>query len=211
MLIWSSFLDLLRVCLFALAHVCGGSVGGGIVLLSLIVRLSLLPLTLRLALQAREYQNAIRKLEPEVNALRRRFAKDPLRLTVATRELSAENGLGPAPKGAFTGTLAQMPFGVGVYQTILGTAKRAARFLWIHDLSRPDLLVASVAAGLAGAAAAIVPSSGSSRMAGAVAAGITFVIACRLSAGVGLYWIASNVVGVIQSLLVRRAVLKEHA
>jgi YidC/Oxa1 family membrane protein insertase len=211
MLIWSSFLELLRVCLFALSHVCGGSIGGGIVLLSLIIRLSLLPLTLRLALRAREYQTALRTLEPEVNALRRRFAKDPLRLIVATRELYASHGLGSAPKGALSGTLAQMPFGAGVYQTILGTAKRAARFLWVHDLSRPDLLVASVAAGLAGAAVAIVPSSGSSRMAAAVAAGITFLIAWRLSAGVGLYWIASNVVGVVQSLLVRRAVAKEHA
>jgi YidC/Oxa1 family membrane protein insertase len=211
MLIWSSFLDLLRVCLFALAHVCGGSVGGGIVLLSVIVRLLLLPLTLRLALRAREYQNAVRKLDPEVKALQRRFATDPVRLAVATRELFAANGLGQAPKGAFTGALAQMPFGAGVYQTVLGSAKRAAGFLWVHDLSRPDLLVASVAAGLAGAAVAIVPVSGSSRMAAAVAAGITFIIACRLSAGVGLYWVASNVVGVIQSVLVRRAVAKERA
>jgi YidC/Oxa1 family membrane protein insertase len=211
MLIWSSFLDLLRVCLFALAHVCGGSIGGGIVLLSMIVRLLLLPLTLRLALRAHEHQDALRKLEPEVTALRRRFAKDPLRLTVATRELYAANGLGPSPKGAFAGALAQMPFGAGVYQTILGTAKRAAGLLWVHDLTRPDLLVASVAAGLAGAAVAIVPSSGSSRMAASVAAGITFLIACRLSAGVGLYWVASNVVGVIQSLLVRRAIAKERA
>ena len=54
MFFWSSFVDLLRVVLFALAHVCGGSLGGGIVMLSLIVRLALLPLTLRVAMRARE-------------------------------------------------------------------------------------------------------------------------------------------------------------
>src|SRR5689334_22937741 len=131
MFFWSSFLDLIRVVLFSLGHVCGGSLGGGIIMLSLLVRLALLPLTFRLAL-------------------------------------------------------------------------RAARFLWIGDLSRPDALVASVAAGLAGAAVVAGPSSGSSKVAAALAAATTFLIAWRLSAGVGLYWVASNVVGVVQSLLVRR-------
>jgi membrane protein insertase Oxa1/YidC/SpoIIIJ len=55
------------------------------------------------------------------------------------------------------------------------------------------------------------PSSTSSRVGTALAAGVTFLVAWRLSAGIGLYWVASNVVGVLQSLLVRRAVSRaEH-
>jgi membrane protein insertase Oxa1/YidC/SpoIIIJ len=123
----------------------------------------------------------------------------------ATQELYAANGIGVVPKGTLVGALVQMPVGLGIYQTAASIAKRAARFLWIHDLSRPDALIASVAAGLAGAAVITAPSSGSSRMTAALAAAGTFLIAWRLSAGVGLYWVASNVVGVIQSLLVRRA------
>ena len=206
MLFWSPFLDLLRAILFALAHVCGGSLGGGIVVLSLIVRLALLPLTYRLALRAQEYQAAVRRLQPQVDALRKRLDADPLRLAQETRALQARNGIGIAPKGTFLGALVQMPIGAGLYQTIGTIAKRAVRFLWIHDLSRPDALVASVAAGLAGAAVAAGPSSTGSRVSAMVAAGVTFLVAWRLSAGVGLYWVASNVVGVAQSLLVRRAV-----
>ena len=205
MLFWSPFLDLLRAVLFALAHVCGGSLGGGIVVLSLIVRLALLPLTYRLALRAQEYQAALRRLKPQLDALQRRHAADPLTLAQETRALQARNGLGMAPKGTLLGALVQMPIGAGLYSTIGSIAKRAGQFLWIHDLSRPDALVASVAAGLAGAAVAAGPSSTGSRGSAAVAAGITFVLAWRLSAGVGLYWVASNVVSVVQSLLVRRA------
>lgn len=205
MLFWSSFIDLLRAVLFALAHVCGGSLGGGIVVLSLIVRLALLPLTYRLALRAHEYQMALRRLKPQLDALQQRYGAQPLRLAQETRALQARNGIGVAPKGTLLGTLVQMPLGAGLYQTIGGIAKRAVRFLWVHDLSRPDALVASVAAGLAGAAVAAGPSSTGSRASAAVAAGVTFVVAWRLSAGVGLYWVASNVVGVVQSLLVRRA------
>src|SRR5256885_5324696 len=147
MLIWSSFLDLLRVVLFSLAHVCGGSLGGGIVLLSLLIRLALLPLTLRLAIRAHEYQAVIRRIRPKLDALQKRHAKNPAALAVATRELYSANGIGLAPKGTLLGTIVQMPIGAGVYQVIAASAKRVARFLWIGDLSRPDALVASVAAG----------------------------------------------------------------
>ena len=205
MLFWSPFLDLLRAVLFAFAHVCGGSLGGGIVVLSLIVRLALLPLTYRLALRSHDYQMAVRRLKPQMDALQQRHASQPLRLAQETRALQARHGIGMAPKGTFLGALVQMPIGAGIYQTIGSVAKRAARFLWIHDLSRPDALVASVAAGLAGAAVVAGPSSTGSRVSAALAAGVTFVVAWRLSAGVGLYWVSSNVVGVVQSLLVRRA------
>jgi YidC/Oxa1 family membrane protein insertase len=205
MLLWSPFLDLLRAALFALAHVCGGSLGGGIVVLSLIVRLALLPLTYRLALRTREYHALLQRLAPQLTALRERHAANPLQLAQATRALYAANGIGAAPKGTLLSALVQMPIGAGLYQTIGSIARRTARFLWIHDLSRPDALVASVAAGLAGAAVAAGPSATGSRASAVLAAGITFLVAWRLSAGVGLYWVASNVVGVVQSLLVRRA------
>lgn len=208
MLVWSSFLELLRVVLFALAHVCGGSLGGGIVVLSFIVRLALLPLTLRLALRVREYQAALARLEPKLKALKSRYAKDPVGLARATQELRTANGIGLAPKGSLLGAIVQTPIGAGVYQAIGASASKIARFLWIKDLSRPDALVASVAAGLAGAAVVAGPSSGSSRTAAALAAGVTFLLAWRLSAGVGLYWVASNVVGVVQSLLLRRIVAR---
>jgi YidC/Oxa1 family membrane protein insertase len=203
---WSSFVELLRVALFALAHVCGGSLGGGILLLSFIVRLALLPLTLRLAIRAHEYQVVVQRLKPQLDALRARHRTDPVRLARETRELHTANGIGVAPRGTLLGLLVQMPIGAGVYQSIASIVKRAARFLWVQDLSRPDALVASVAAGLAGAAVMAGPTSPTSRLTAGLAAASTFLIAWRLSAGVGLYWVASNVVTVVQSALVSRAV-----
>ncbi|HEY2374561.1 MAG TPA: hypothetical protein VGH98_01180 [Gemmatimonadaceae bacterium] len=113
--LWSVFLDPLRVVLFALAHVCGGSLGGGIVVLSL-------------------------------------------------------------------GRLIQLPIGAGIYQTIAASARRAARFFLMGDLFKPDAVVASVAAGLAGAAVMAGPASTSSRTSAALAAAVTFLVAWRLSA-----------------------------
>jgi YidC/Oxa1 family membrane protein insertase len=209
MFVWSSFLDLLRASLFTLAHVCGGSLGGGILVLSLMVRVALLPLTLRLAIRARELEQAKRRLHPKLETLQKRYASRPLDLMIATRELYAANGIDTVPKGTFLGTALQLPIATGIYQTIGSAAKGIVRFLWVKDLSRPDALVASVAAGLAGAAVMAGPASPTSRTAAGLAAAVTFLFAWRLSAGVGLYWIASNVVTVVQSLLVRRASSKQ--
>jgi YidC/Oxa1 family membrane protein insertase len=172
--------------------------------LSFIVRLTLLPLTLRLAMRAQEYQVVLQRLKPQLDALRARHGTDPARLARETRDLYSANGIGMAPKGTLLGLLVQMPIGAGLYQTIGSIAKRAVRFLWVHDLSRPDALVASIAAGLAGAAVMAGPPSPTSRLTAGLAAASTFLIAWRLSAGVGLYWVASNVVNVVQSVLLRR-------
>ena len=211
MLLWTALLDLLRVVLFAFAHVCGGSLGGGIIALSLMIRLALLPLTFRMALRARAHQRALDALKPKLERLQQRYAKDPLQLAKATRELHDAHGIGIAPKGTFASALVQVPPSIALYQTVGAIAKRAVRFLWVNDLSRPDALVASVAAGLAGAAVMAGPSTPTSRVTAGLAAAGTFLLAWRLSAGVGLYWVASNVVGVVQSLLVRRVAKKEAA
>src|SRR5919107_3927868 len=109
MLFWSPFLDVLRAVLFAFAHVCGGSLGGGIVVLSLIVRLALLPLTYRLAVRTHEHQAALRRLKPQLDTLQQRYGTQPLRLAQETRALQARNGIGMAPKGTLLGALVQMP------------------------------------------------------------------------------------------------------
>src|SRR5437764_10034991 len=118
MLLWSSFVEILRVALFAFAHVCGGSLGGGIVVLSLMIRIALLPLTLRIAVRAHAHQRAMQPLDPEVERLRKRHATNPVALARATRELYARHGLGVVPRGTLLGALVQMPIGGALYQTV---------------------------------------------------------------------------------------------
>ena len=103
MFLWSSFVELLRVALFAFAHVCGGSLGGGIIALSLMIRLALLPLTLRIALRAHAHQRLMQTLKPEIDRLQRRHANNPLALARSTRALHARHGVEFPPRGTFLG------------------------------------------------------------------------------------------------------------
>ena len=74
---WAGFVELLRAAIFAAAHVCGGSLGGGILLVSAGVRLALLPLTLRLARRARDQQANSLRCARRWKPCSARYANDP--------------------------------------------------------------------------------------------------------------------------------------
>jgi YidC/Oxa1 family membrane protein insertase len=209
---WLFVVDLLRTVIFSLAHVLGGSVGGSILVVSLALRIALLPLTIRWARNAIEHRRRQLELEPEMARLRKRFANDPTRLSEETLALYKKRGHSVLPQGALAGTLIQLPINGALYQAIVGGVRRAAGFLWIRDLARPDVLLATAAAVLAACAAAIAgESSAAARNAAIVSGAITFLLAWRLSAGLGLYWLASNGVGLVQSILLRPATRRVHA
>src|SRR5256886_7149918 len=71
------FADFFRAAIFAAAQVFGGSLGAGIIAVSLGVRLALLPLTIRLARRALAQQAILARLQPKLQRLQRRYRNDP--------------------------------------------------------------------------------------------------------------------------------------
>ena len=206
----SFIIDVIRTAIFALSHVLGGSVGSSILVISLVVRIALLPLTIRWARRAQEHARRMRELEPDLAKIRRRHADDPARAMEATLALYKRHGLGMFPEGMLKSMLIQLPINAGLYQAIVGGVRRAGGFLWIRDLTRPDVMLATIAALLAAVAAAVSGTTETAARNAAIVSGvITFLIAWRLSAGLGLYWIASNTIGLVQAVITRPA--KAHA
>ena len=143
---WAGFVELLRAAIFAAAHVCGGSLGGGILLVSAGVRLALLPLTLRLARRARDQQAKLAALLPEMEALQRQYANDPRRLMRETRALQARHGIRLLTPSGLVGMAIQFPLFGGLFTAVRTGLGAKVRFLWVGDLARPDgalLLVAT--------------------------------------------------------------------
>lgn len=208
---WDLLVDALRAVIVVLTHLFGGSVGSAIITVSLVARVLLLPFTLRLALRARDIQRRMGALEPELARLRKRFERDPMELLRRTQALREQHGIPVAPRGTLAFNLVQLPLGGALYQSIRTGLGQGNRFLWVADLARPDALLSLVVALLTtGAVLAAAPQSGangaSAPYAAAIMSGaVMLLIAWRLTSGVGLYWAASNVVGVVQGILVRRA------
>jgi YidC/Oxa1 family membrane protein insertase len=194
---WIAFVDVIRFALFATAHVLGGSIGAGIFAFSLAVRVAMLPLTIAAARRMREQQAKLRQLKPQLDAITKRFKTDPLRAREATMALYREHGISATPslKLAF----AQWPLGAGIFAAVRSGVARNTRFLWIDDLTKPDLGLA-LTASLISAAVARLAGGDNSRVAMAVGATLTFVFAWRMSASIALYSIAWSGVSALESL-----------
>ena len=206
MMLWDQSVEVLRESILAYAQVCNGNLGYGILIVTFLARLALLPLGLRLAKVAEAHQRAMQKIQPELDALRRRYQRNPKRLAEETRRLMAREGVSPISAGGCIGALVQMPVFVALYAAVREVATIGGRFLWVRDISRPDVVVASLAILFTVAATA----SGSSGPAPnraivlVISGVVTAVALSKMAAGVGLYWGVSSLFGAVQGFVVQR-------
>jgi YidC/Oxa1 family membrane protein insertase len=212
---WGSFVELLRAAIFGAAHVCGGSLGSGILLVSAAVRLALLPLTLRLARRAREQQARLAPLKPQLDALQRRYANDPVRLMTEVRALHEQHGIQVVSPSGFIGFAVQMPVLGALFSAVRTGLGAKVRFLWVADLARPDrTLVLAVAAltawGVSRAPAAPAQPGGQTAFLLAAVIG-TVAFLWSASSAVALSAGAGSLVSLLQNWLLSRDAAKANA
>lgn len=196
---------LLVAALLGLSQACGG-LGPGIVMLSLLVRLSLLPLTVRIARRERERQAALRSLAPIIHKLEAKYHSDPRRLRAELLELYRRHGYNPMDVGSLLESLVQLPIVIGLYTAIKRGLAAGGRFLWISNLAQPDALLALMIGVLTYLASALHPGVPQQTriFVALLPALLTVYLAWNVASGVGLYWATSTIVGVAESALVRR-------
>jgi len=109
--------------------------GFAIILFTLIVKIVTLPLNLQ---QARSMK-ATQELQPKLQELQKKYAKDKEKLAQAQMELYREHGVNPL--GGCLPMLIQLPILFGLYQALYKLASTGEivgqRFLWIPDLAFP--------------------------------------------------------------------------
>jgi membrane protein insertase Oxa1/YidC/SpoIIIJ len=138
----------------------------------------------------------------------------PFAIRAARRQAAA-----PSRKNVFdAGVLAQLPVGIALYAAIRGVGERAGGFLWVKTLARPDRMLATIAALLAGGCSWLAASAQTLNGAPAgstakgialaisalLAAGMTLAFLSHMSAGVAVYSITSSVAGVGERRLIAR-------
>jgi YidC/Oxa1 family membrane protein insertase len=205
--------DSIVALLVYLAQHLGGSTGWAIVALSVGIRVALLPLTLRLARRAMRSQEIIRRLQPEIDQLKKRFEMDPQRLFEETMKLYREHGHRPLDLPAMLGMFVQLPIFAMLYRAIGSVLGSSERFYWIRSLAAPDGWLTLIVVTLTSAGAYFVPnmSEGTRTMIIALQVGVTFFIVWKLAAGYALYWASSSAVGLVQTLWLRREYAKSTA
>jgi len=188
-----------------LSHSFGGSLGWAIVVLSLGIRVALLPLTTSLARRARRNQEIIRRLQPEINRLRQRYEKQPERLFEEMRKLYRQHDCSPFDIPMLVGSFVQLPIFGMLYSSIRNSLTSSSAFLCIRSLASPDLILTMLILTFTGVSAYLMPSASGQMRSTIIVLQVVvmFFIVCKLAAGLGLYWASSRLVGIFQTLWLR--------
>lgn len=200
--------DSVRAAVFVAAQLFGGSIGAGIVAVSLAIRLGLLPLTLRLARRAAVQQALLARLRPELSRLRDRYRERPDELWRRTQALYRQSGYRPFDPQALLGGLLQAPVLAAVYGAVRRGLGVGASFLWVADLARPDAVLALAVATLTALATFLGVKAGPQPQQAATQATISGLVMLlffgRASSALLLSWTGSALGGVVQAVVLWR-------
>ncbi|GIW79569.1 MAG: hypothetical protein KatS3mg105_1376 [Gemmatales bacterium] len=113
-----------------------------IIILTVLVRSALFPLSRKQQAQMAKFQEKMAELAPEIKKLEEKY-KDPLELHRAKNQLMIERGVNPmAAMGSCWMMFLQLPIFVGLYFALQESIHfRLAPFLWMKNLAAPDMLI----------------------------------------------------------------------
>jgi YidC/Oxa1 family membrane protein insertase len=188
--------------------------GWAILLQTLVINVALLPLRLSQMKSMLKMQ----RVAPQIKAIQEKYKKYSLRdpkkaeMNVEISELYKREGVNPA--GGCLPLLIQMPFFFAYYRMLnVAMDLRHAPWLWVHDLSAPDpmhiLPIAIIITMLV--MQRMTPQAGmdpaQQKMMNIMMPGMFGLMSWNLAAGLGLYWCAGQLIGIVQQAALNRSSL----
>jgi YidC/Oxa1 family membrane protein insertase len=177
-----------------------------------IINLALLPFRLSSLKSARKMQ----KLQPQIQAINAKYKnisiRDPKKAEQNQEIMALYKKEGVNPVGGCLPMLVQLPFFYAFYRVLsIAIELRHAPWLWVPDLSSPEtlpihllpiiLIATQFFSQKLTPAAGVDPNQQRMMMIMPLMFGFMFYSA---SAGLVLYWLTSNVVGIVQQLIINR-------
>lgn len=116
-----------------------GSYGVAIILMTLIVRACLLPVSYRTQLNMQRYSRKLQKIKPILDELQKKYANNTQKMNQERMKVMREHGVG-FPLGCLM-ILVQFPIWISLFTALrVEFSLRHQSFLWAADLSLPDRL-----------------------------------------------------------------------
>lgn len=184
-----------------------GGYGLGIIVVTIIIRIIILPLMIKQTKSAK----AMQEIQPEIKKIQEKYkskdAQTQQKLQQETMALFQKHGVNPLA-GCFP-ILVQMPIIIGLYQAIMRTGEiKNHTFLWF-DLGSPDIIL-SVLAGvftffqqklmMAGPAS----DNPQMKMMLYLMPIMIIVFGITLPSALALYWVVGSIFMIIQTLIIGR-------
>ena len=117
-----------------------GNAGVAVILMTLVVRGAMMPLSIKNQLSMRVYSRKIAKVKPKLDALKQKYGSNVKKMREEQAKLYREHGIG-FPTGCLM-LLIQLPIFFALFASLRTEyTLRNSVFLWIQDLSGPDKLI----------------------------------------------------------------------
>lgn len=179
-----------------------------IVMLTVVVRTLLFPLTIRQVKSMRKVQ----ELKPEMDELRKTHKDDPQALQREMMKLYAERGANPL--GGCLPILVQVPIFIVLYYTVKEFERldsfRTGGLLWFQDLTVYDPLyilpVLYIATMMISQEIAMKNTASEQKRIMRFLPLVFGIVLLRFPAGLFVYWVTSNVISIVQNFLIYRNV-----
>ena len=209
--IWTMWTDGLANALALLSGHFGFSQAWAIIVLTLAVRLAILPVSIGAALRADHNRRRLDALKPELENLRRSLKDDPRALAEQTMALYRRDGIRFLDRLTLANLASQTGFGLGMFR-MLRRLKFSADFLWIADIAKPNLLLALLTGAIMALALSLAPGSHPQMSLAMlmIPVAISIISVATFPSAIGLYWASSNLVSLTQTLAVRRIVARRQ-
>ncbi|MCH7814580.1 MAG: YidC/Oxa1 family insertase periplasmic-domain containing protein, partial [Planctomycetes bacterium] len=138
-----SWLAELMIWLLAAMHLVIRNYGVAVIILVLVVRTLLHPITKKGQVNMMKMQKEMGKLQPKMAELKKKHANDKARLNTEMQKLYQNEGINPAGQMlTCLPMMLQMPIWIALYTSLNNNiAMRHQGFLWAKDLTAPDALI----------------------------------------------------------------------
>lgn len=183
--------------------------GWAIVLLTIVVRLVLFPLSYKGMMGMQK----LKDLAPEMKEIQAKYKSDPQKMQKHMMELYRKHGANPL--GGCLPLLLQIPVFFAIYKVLYGAVelKSASWILWIHDLSAidPYYVLPLIMGVTMYISQVLTPSNFTDPMQEKVFKLLPlfftlFFIIFPFPAGLVLYWSVNNIISIFQQMLINRMV-----
>ncbi|MBI6872830.1 membrane protein insertase YidC [Clostridium aciditolerans] len=181
------------------------SYGLAIILMTLIIRLILLPLNIKQT----KSSIAMSELQPETKKIQEKYKNDPQRAQQEMMKLYKEKGANPL-SGCLP-MLIQWPIFIALYYVFNNlTGINGVHFLWIQDLAKRDVVLAVLSGITTYYSGSLMMPTGDSAQAKQSATmniGMSIFmifISWSLKSALVLYWVVNNLIQITQTLVMKR-------
>jgi YidC/Oxa1 family membrane protein insertase len=211
--IWSMWTQSLTATLGTFSQLPGFSEALAIIVLTLLARAVLMPISLTAAYRMEINKQKMNALKPALERIKEKFKDRPQELMAQTMQLHREHGIRFFDRWMLSNIGSQAVFGLGMFQA-LSKVSFTSKFLWIPSLAKPDLFLTIAIGVLMYFGMALMPNSGAelSTMMIVIPVLIAVITVALMPSAIGLYWATSNVATLGQTLALRGLVARRaHA